>query len=213
MRKTAILAVLASGLAGSAQAQWGASHVYVGAGAGPSKFSFDSGSLPITNSTASSLSVDDDSSTAAKIYGGWRFNPFFAAEVGIVDFGTFTATRQATAPALGTARSEISVAGVYVDAVGIAPIAGAFELFGKVGAIATGVSAKRTTTGGVLIDGSNSSDDSTGGTKLHAAVGMNFRITSRVWARLEYERAFKVGDKALGEGDVSAFSIGASYRF
>lgn len=185
--------------------------LYVGGAAGSSKFAYDSGSLPIVNATTSNFSVDDDSDTAIKVYGGWRFNPYFAAEAGIVDYGKFSATR--TTPT-GSARSEITVTGIYIDAVGLAPLGGAVELFGKLGILAAGTSANRSTTGSVSIGGTtNSSDDTASSTGLHVAAGVNFRITSRVWARLEYERAYSVGDKQLGEGDVSAFTIGAAYRF
>ncbi len=208
-----LVLALAMAVSGVAQAQW-KDPIYVGGAAGPSKFSYDTGSIPIVNAASSTFSVDDDSDTAFKIFGGWRFNRYFAAEVGIVDFGTFSATRSVTGGTPGSAHSEISVAGVYVDAVAIAPVLDYFDFFAKVGAIATGVSAKRSTTGSVSIGGtSSSSDDTASGTGLHAAVGVNFRITSRVWGRMEYERAFGVGDKVLGEGDVSAFTIGASYRF
>jgi OmpA-OmpF porin, OOP family len=203
--------MVAMALAGGAQAQL-MQKLYVGGAAGPSKFAFDTSSLIVNGATASTFTVNDDKSTALKVFGGWRFNPYFAAEVGITDFGTFTATRTVTSPAAGSIRSEISVGGVYVDAVGLVPVGGAVELFGKVGVIATGTAAKRSTTGAVALP-ADSEDDGDGGAGLHAGLGMNVRITSRVWLRLEYERAFKVGSQALGEGDVSAFFLGASYRF
>jgi OmpA-OmpF porin, OOP family len=203
-------AALALAVPGAVRAQ-ALQPLYVGGAAGPSKFAYDTGSLPIANATATNFSVDDDSGTAVKVYGGWRFNPYFAAEAGIVDFGTFSATRTT---ATGSARSEITVTGVYIDAVGLAPLGGAVELFGKLGVLAAGTSAKRSTTGTVSIGGTtSSSDDTASSTGLHVAAGVNFRITSRVWARLEYERAYSVGDEQLGKGDVSAFTIGASYRF
>jgi hypothetical protein len=42
---------------------------------------------------------------------------------------------------------------------------------------------------------------------------MNVRLAPRFALRLEYERAFDVGDKVIGEGDVSAAFVGVSYRF
>jgi len=206
-------AVLALTVSGTAAAQRGYQQLYVGGGAGPSKFSYDTGSLPIVNSPASTFSVNDDSDTAFKIYGGWRFNPYFAAELGIVDYGKFSATRTVNPPGNGTARSDITVTGIYVDAVGLAPIAGAVELFGKAGFLAAGTHATRSTTGSVSIGGTNSSDDTASSTGLHVAAGVNFRITRSVWGRLEYERAYGIGDTKLGKGDVSAFTLGASYRF
>lgn len=140
-------------------------------------------------------------------------NPYFAGEVGIVDFGKFSATRTATAPLAGSVRSDITVTGVYVDAVGIAPLGSVAELFAKAGVLFAGVSSTRTTTGAVTIGGARSSDDTASSTGLHVGAGLNFRITSRVWLRVEYERAYSVGDQKLGEGDVSAFTLGASYRF
>jgi OmpA-OmpF porin, OOP family len=201
----------AMALAGGAQAQ-STRNLYVGGAVGPSKFDFDTNSLVISGATASTFSVDDDSGRAVKIFGGWRFNPFFAAEVGLTDFGTFIATRRVTAPGTGTLRSEVSVAGLYLDAVGLVPIGGAVELFGKVGVIATVTAAERSTTGAVSLP-ADSGDDADSSAGLHAGVGMNVRITPRVWLRVEYERAFSVGHAALGEGDVSAFFLGASYRF
>jgi OmpA-OmpF porin, OOP family len=203
----AVLAFLLPGAAGAQALQ----QLYVGGAAGSSKFTYDTGSLPIANATTTTFSVNDDSDTAIKVYGGWRFNPYFAAEVAIVDYGKFSATRSTPS---GSARSDITVTGVSVDAVGLAPIGGVVELFGKVGLIAAGTHATRSTTGSVSIGGTtSSSDDTASSTGAHVAAGVNFRITSRVWARLEYERAYGVGDKQLGEGDVRAVTIGAAYRF
>lgn len=44
--------------------------LYIGGAAGSSKLTYDTGSLPIANTTASTFSVNDDSDTAFKVFGG-----------------------------------------------------------------------------------------------------------------------------------------------
>jgi len=184
---------------------------YAGGAVGPSTMSIQSDSLAVGGATASTLSTEQKS-TAFKGFGGYRFNPNFAAEGGFVYFGKFRATRTVTAPMAGTVRSDLTVLGAYVNAVGIAPITENFELFGKLGFIVTGTVADRTSTGSVALVG-----DSVGAhieRNLHLGAGAELRFTPKFGMRLEYEKAFGVGDaKTIGEGDIDVVFLGLVFRF
>jgi OOP family OmpA-OmpF porin len=184
---------------------------YVGGGAGPSTMEFEKDSLQISGVLSSTFTETDASSTAFKVYGGWRFNRFFAGEVGIVDFGKFRATRTVNPPGNGTVSAQIEVTGVYLDAVGTIPIGNSFELQAKVGALASSTYADRSHTGAITVNGNE--DGSHEETNLHVSVGAEWRVTQRIAVRLEYDRAYGVGDANTGQGDVSAFFLGANYRF
>ena len=204
--------VCAHALAATAHAQQYAYRgPYAGGALGPSTMSFQGDSLGVSNATASSLSTEQKS-TAFKGFGGYRFNPNFAAEGGFVYFGKFRATRTVTAPSAGTARSDLTVFGGYVNAVGIAPLSQHFELFGKLGFIVTGAVADRTSTGSVALVG-----DSVGAhieRNLHLGAGAEVRFTPTFGMRLEYEKAFGVGDaKTIGAGDIGVVFLGLAFRF
>jgi OOP family OmpA-OmpF porin len=202
-----VLLILAISL--DAHAQSG--NLYLGGAIGSSKMSFDGNSLQVQGATASSLSTDD-SSTGFKVYGGYRFHRNFAVELGIVDYGEFTATRTVTAPGPGSVRSQNTVTGVYGDLVGIIPVGSSVELFAKLGFIASGTHASLSTTGAVSVVGDSSGSDSETG--LHAGLGAEVLVSQHVAIRLEYEQASNIGDTATtGSGDVRALFIGATYRY
>ena len=204
--------VCAHVLAAAAHAQQYAYRgAYAGGAVGPSTMSFEGDSLAVASATASSLSTEQKS-TAFKGYGGYRFNPNFAAEGGFVSFGKFRATRTVTAPAAGTARSDLTVIGAYANAVGIAPVSEHFELFGKLGFIVTGTVADRSSTGAVALVGDSTASHVE--RNLHLGAGAEVRFTRKLGMRVEYEKAFGVGDaKTTGEGDIGVFFLGLTYRF
>ena len=202
----------AHALAAAAHAQQYAYRgAYAGGAIGPSTMSIEGDSLAVSGATASSLSTEQKS-TAFKGFGGYRFNPNFAAEGGFVHFGKFRATRTVTAPSAGTVRSDITALGAYINAVGIAPLSQHFELFGKLGVIVTGTVADRTSTGSIAVVGGSV------GThierNLHLGAGAEVRFTREFGMRLEYEKAFGVGDaKTIGEGDIGVVFLGLAFRF
>jgi len=208
----AFLILSASALVATAHAQqYGHRGAYAGGAVGPSTMSIEGDSLAVASATASTLSTEQKS-TAFKGYGGYRFNANFAAEGGFVSFGKFRATRTVTAPAAGTARSDITVIGAYANAVGIAPVSEHFELFGKLGFIVTGTVADRSSTGGVALVGDSVASHVE--RNLHLGAGAEVRFTRELGMRVEYEKAFGVGDaKTTGEGDIGVFFLGLTYRF
>jgi OOP family OmpA-OmpF porin len=204
--------VCAHVLAAAAHAQpYAYRGAYAGGAVGPSTMSIENDSLAVGSATASSLSTEQKS-TAFKGFGGYRFNPNFAAEAGFVYFGKFRATRTVTAPAAGTVRSDITALGAYVNAVGIAPLGEHFELFAKAGFIVTGTVADRSSTGAVVLVGDSVASHVE--RNLHLGVGAEVRFTPKSGMRVEYEKAFGVGDaKTIGEGDIGVVFLGLVFRF
>ena len=203
--------VCAHALAAAAHAQSAYRGAYAGGAVGPSTMSFEGDSLAVGSATASSLSTEQKS-TAFKGFGGYRFNPNFAAEGGFVSFGKFRATRTVTAPAAGTVRSDLTVIGAYVNAVGIAPVSEHFELFAKAGFIVTGTVAERSATGAAVLVGDSVTSHVE--RNLHLGAGAEVRFTRQFGMRVEYEEAFGVGDaKTIGGGDIGVFFLGLTYRF
>lgn len=100
------LSVLASA---GAHAQSG---LYVGGSLGESRAKDDSGSLALS----------DRSATSGKLYGGYSFTPNLAIEVGRVRLGRF-----------GGSTADATARGNFVDAVGAWPIGSGISALGRVG--------------------------------------------------------------------------------
>ncbi len=130
----------------------------------------------------------DDEDVGFKIFGGFKFNQYVAAEVGYADLG------EVTASALGiSATAEVD--GFQVAAVGSYPIE-QFSLLGKVGIYAW--DGEISTTVG------NFDDD---GTDIMFGLGGAFRFTPEISVRGEWERFDIDGD------DIDFFSASFIYNF
>jgi OOP family OmpA-OmpF porin len=117
-----------------------------------------------------------------------------------------------TAPAAGTVHADVKASGWHVDAVGIWPIQNNFSLFAKLGVIFNEVKTSLGTTGAVVFEpGTNTSPHSGSNAKLGIGAGYDFSPT--VGARVEWERASKLGDDNTGKGDVDLLSAGVVFRF
>lgn len=83
-------------------------------------------SVDVCSKLGSGLTSCDDTDSGFKLFGGYKFNQNFGAEVGFVDLGEI----KATGPG-GTARLETD--GLQAAAVGAFPINPQFDVFGKLG--------------------------------------------------------------------------------
>jgi OOP family OmpA-OmpF porin len=185
---------------------------FFGIAGGPSKMSFSSDSVQAGNGTASALATEQ-SSTAFKGFGGYRFNKNFAVEGGLASLGRFTATRTYTGPVNGTLKADIAVIGSYANAVGIIPLGEHFEVFGKGGLIVTGTTADLSTTGGVTtLTGATTVVSIRAG--LHVGAGMEVRFDRKIGLMVEYEEAIGVGDSQnTGAGNIGTGYVGLTFRF
>jgi OOP family OmpA-OmpF porin len=138
--------------------------------------------------TGSSCDFKD---TDWKIFGGYRFMRHLAVEGWYADHGEITVK---TGAVTGTAQAST----FGVAAVGILPLGGNFELFGKLGIGYTNIDA--TGTGpGVSVGLSDSGSD------ILFGVGALFNFTRNLGVRAEYER--------YNDSEINVLSIGVQYRF
>jgi OOP family OmpA-OmpF porin len=135
------------------------------------------------------LTECDDSDTGFKVFGGYRINDNFAAEVGFVDLGEVTVSGPG-----GSASVETD--GFQFAGLGVIPLNSQFELFAKLGLFMWDVSASGPT--------GSASDD---GNDLMFGAGAAWNFTEQVAARIEWERFDVDGD------DVDFWSLGVQFNF
>lgn len=131
----------------------------------------------------------DTADTGFKLYGGYSFTPNLALELGYVDLGKFSHS-------LGSIKAQ----GVFLDAVGLFPIAPQWSVLGRVGVVDT-----RTK---VDVLGLTDKDSAT---NLKVGAGLQYDITPSTSVRGEWER-YRIGvinDKA----NVDLYSLGVVVKF
>ena len=129
----------------------------------------------------------DDDDTGGKIFGGYRFNDYFAIEGSFYDFGE-----------MNEGGNQLELDGVGLAAVGSIPVSERFSLFGKLG-----VHAWDAEISGAIA--SRFSDDSD--TDAFYGIGVEYALTDRWDIRGELER-YEVDDV-----DLDVASIGISFNF
>lgn len=182
----------ASGLAFSplSQAQMSAQQLYVGVGFGQSKAKDACTSL-LPGITC------DDTDTATRLFGGYRFNRNVAFEVGYSDLG------KASASIPGISEEWKATTWDFL-AVGILPINEQFALLGKIGL--TSWSVDDTATG--------FPKESASGTDTTYALGVQYDLSSQIGLRAEWQNYSNLGDEnTTGQSDVDVIGVSALYRF
>jgi hypothetical protein len=163
---------------------------YLGAGVGEFSLEIDD----FEDFAGTSFDSDD---TSLKVFGGWRFNPYFAAELAYIDFGG----PEDTLTVLGIpVNTDVEVSGIAPYLVGTLPL-GIFELFAKVGYYFYDVEV--TASGG----GVSASDDMSDEDLVYAA-GVGLVLFDHFNARLEYE----IADVSDVE-DANAIWLTGAWRF
>jgi outer membrane immunogenic protein len=140
--------------------------LYLGAGVG--QFS-----LGIDNFQDITGDDFDEEDTSFKVFGGWRFGGFLAAELAYIDFGG----PEDTVNILGTpVDAQVEISGFAPYLVGTLEL-GIFELFAKVGYYFYDIDAEA---GGVEADSVSDED-------LVYGAGLGVVLFDHLDARLEYE--------------------------
>lgn len=196
--------------AGQAQPQAFERGAYIGAGAGSAR----------TDASAAQLEADlasrgysvrahvDRSDTGWKLFGGWRFNRWFAAELGYVDLGAVTSTADATVTDPAAFVADVarvhpySVSGVSLAGVGLVPLGPAFTAFGKAGVLRWDADIEAHLVPG----GAPSSDHGARGTDLMLGAGLRW-APSRWGVQAEWER-FRTD-----RNDIDLWSVSVVVRF
>ena len=132
------------------------------------------------------LSACEDTDTAWKFLGGYRFNRYFGLEASYTNWGKTTGTVNGI-----NASAEQSSLGIA--AVGSFEFTPSFAVFGKAGYLSTEQETRGTRT--VKRDE----------TELHYGLGVRFAFAPRWAARAEWEKT--------DELEVEMLSLGVEYRF
>ena len=200
----------ASALAAS-QAEW-----YAGFGVGYSSFDLDDSDVgavlaaPPFGLTATNFS-HDDSDIGYKIYGGYRFHPYIAAEVGYVQLGTasFDATVSRAGAGTGSSNTDVKSYGLTLAAVGVLPVTDRFEAFGKLGAYVNRTKVEFDIYPPPLMNSTSETDTST---DLVLGIGATFYFNESVGIRAEWEWYSDVGYEDV-TGDVNMLSASVQFRW
>jgi len=147
----------------------------------------------------------DERDTGFKIFGGNRFNPYFALELSYIDFGEFSASAVGPSTSGGTLRFRLlaDVWAIGVAGVGLIP-AGSFDILVKAGAAYW--SADLTASAVDTVFGAASETDTNDGGNLLWGAGLQWN-GERVSLRAEFERI------DVDEIDLDLVSVSAIFRF
>ncbi len=150
--------------------------LYIGGSVGDSRFSDD-----VMGGAAT-----DRNGTGHKLYGGYAINRNFSIEAGVARLGKVT-----------SAADEVKGRGLFVDAVGVMPLANNFSLLARVGVF------------NGKLDSTLAGDER--GTNVKFGAGVEYAINKNISVRGEWER---YRFDALGvKPDADLYSIGLNYRF
>jgi OOP family OmpA-OmpF porin len=131
-----------------------------------------------------------DTDTAWKVFGGYRFDRYFAVEGSYIDWGEVTASTASAAVAAD--QTSYGLAGV-----GTLRLGPSFEVFGKLGFVRTEQKTRRITPNPSTVD--------RGETEFHYGLGLKYAFARNWAARAEWENTEKL--------KVEMLSVGVEYRF
>jgi OmpA-OmpF porin, OOP family len=194
------LAVVNSPFAMAADSGW-----LVGGNIGQSRAEIDDAriSAMLRDTGLASTISDDDTDIAFKIFGGYKFNRYFALEGGYFNLGRFGYT--ATTTPAGTLTGRIRLQGLNLDAVGILPFTEKFSGFGRLGVHYTEAKDNFVSTGAVATPGDPNPSERD--VNLKAGLGLQYDFTEHVGMRAEWER-YRVNDAVGNVGDINMVSLG-----
>jgi OOP family OmpA-OmpF porin len=139
----------------------------------------------------------DDTDTALKIFGGYQFMRYLAAEAAYTDFGKANASGGGVTADIKSHAWELVAVGSYpIGTSGFAPYAklglyrGETKLSSNVG-----ISAKESNT------------------DLTYGIGVRYDFMRNFAVRAEWQRYGDVGGGNVGKSDVDVLNIGALYKF
>ena len=167
------------------------------------------------NSINDFQSGSSKSDTAWKIFGGYRLNPYMAAELFYANLGKYTHEASGNGVTASSStlnfslNSNLKLTGFGASALVGLPVTAQFSVFAKPGVIYWMAKRTDTNTAGTATQ-STSTDKN--GTSPSFGVGTSYSFTDRLGARLEWERYFNIGDKnTTGKSDVNTISLSLQF--
>ena len=166
------------------------------------------GGVPVAGSYDSSQSV-------LQLFGGFRFNRYFAAEAGYINFGRYTLNGLAAANGGYVAVSATDhVDALYVAAVGSIPINRVVSVFGKLGL------ASSQDRESCFVSGAFCPSESDSGTEPMVGLGVEFPFTPARWRahwamRVEYDSYSNIGNSSneYTAGTFDTLTANGVYQF
>ncbi len=141
---------------------------------------------------------------------GYRFSDHFALEGGYMDFGKFSYSAPATAPAADTIDGRFRAHAWSLSPTGWIPLGERWTLFGKAGLTRATASLNATSETGATAP-TGASHTRTG---WLLGGGTTFDFTQHVFGRLEADRYGRVGDvPTTGRADIDTISVGVGVRW
>lgn len=207
IRSAALMALLAIASTVSA-AETG---FYLGAGVGQAYSNLTgetNQSLADAGFSVDSLLVDDhDTDTGWKLFAGYAFNPYLAAELSYVDLGQTGADIIIGGRISGRINTKMTMDGVNIGIKAGYPFADRFSAFAKLGAFVWNAKA---TAKANLIVGSGTSSQKDNGTDLSYGVGLDYDFNAYFSIRGDWDR-YRLGGDA--DSDASLWSVSVQYQF
>ena len=214
---TRMILGLTATLAFSAPARAQDAGFYAGASLGQAKYRSCPGATVFSDPLRPPPSGCDGSDTAWRLFGGYRFNRHFSAELGFADLGQATGnlppSNTNTTSTTGTLDTETTA--WDLTAIGALPLVERLSLIGKVGLYHAGIKNRstRTTFFAGFISSSVVTDSSDNDSGVTFGVGAQYDFARHFGVRVEWQRYGKVGSAATGEIDIDVLSAGLLYRF
>jgi OOP family OmpA-OmpF porin len=181
------------------------SHAYMGLTAGQAHGEFDAQTLlqhPLPLGSSLGAVSHDRGSPALKLFGGYRFNSFWALEGGYFHLGDLGV--QALALPTGGLSGRVKLQGMHLDVVGLMPLGADWALSARVGGVYARTVVNYQGEGG-LVPRHDSISRSTGSVKL--GLGVQYALSRRLTLRLDAER-YRFDDAAAGHGIVHVYTLG-----
>jgi OOP family OmpA-OmpF porin len=182
---------------------------YAGAGIGQSRAQdLDSIDGTLAGAGVTSSSATSSIDTAWKLFGGYQFTPYIAAEGGYTNLGKFDVNSSVAGPISGTGAGTWEAKNIWsLAAVGTLPITSQFAAIGKLGLAYSKVNFDYTAPG-VAISQSNT------GTSPLYGLGVKYNFTPNTAVRGEWERYSNLGDASTtGKSSVDAWTMSVQYNF
>jgi OmpA-OmpF porin, OOP family len=224
MKTKIALAVALALVAGSAVAA--DDGFYVGAGMGYSNWnvndnkidnSIDNAFLNAESDAVVSKSSTTQTATPWELYVGYRFNKYFATELGWIDNGGSNYKGNVVdsnfpTVTIGQVKGTRSASGWPLSVLGIYPIDDAWEVFARAGVYFGSTDTKaRATDGFTSVKLGSSNGKST--TNFIGGLGMNYNFMDAWQVRVEWFAIPSFGDTKYGSGNLNAFMGSINYKF
>ena len=183
---------------------------YAGASAGKSK-----AIQPVVCSDGFDLNFpftcnsSNDTATGWKIFGGYQFSRYLAAEAGYVDLGKFKTSAHGVFLGFNQqVDTSDHPSGFNLDSVWTLPIGEGFGLFARIGIF--GWTLKAQTQLSALNAGGNDTAHGFGG---DIGLGAKWDFARNLGMRVEWQRFLSIGDSTTGKSDVDLISASLLFRF